>query len=32
VLETGNLTVEGTNSELLGNEEVRAAYLGGHAA
>jgi branched-chain amino acid transport system ATP-binding protein len=31
VLETGNLTVEGTNSELLGNEEVRAAYLGGHA-
>ena len=29
VLETGNLTVEGSPAELLGNEEVRAAYLGG---
>ena len=29
VLETGNLMVEGSPSELLGNEEVRAAYLGG---
>ena len=28
VLETGNLTVEGSPAELLGNEEVRAAYLG----
>jgi branched-chain amino acid transport system ATP-binding protein len=32
VLETGNLKVEGTTSQLLDNEEVRAAYLGGHAA
>ena len=32
VLETGTLTVEGTPKELLGNEEVRAAYLGGHHA
>lgn len=32
VLETGSLTVEGTPQELLGNEEVRAAYLGGHHA
>jgi branched-chain amino acid transport system ATP-binding protein len=32
VLETGSLTVEGSTSELLGNEEVRAAYLGGHGA
>jgi branched-chain amino acid transport system ATP-binding protein len=32
VLETGNLTVQGTTGELLGNEQVRAAYLGGHAA
>ncbi len=32
VLETGNLTVEGSTSELLDNEEVRAAYLGGHGA
>jgi branched-chain amino acid transport system ATP-binding protein len=30
VLETGTLTVEGTPKELLGNEQVRAAYLGGH--
>ena len=30
VLETGNLTVEGSTTELLDNEEVRAAYLGGH--
>ncbi|HEY6003740.1 MAG TPA: ABC transporter ATP-binding protein [Anaeromyxobacter sp.] len=29
VLETGALTVEGRASELLDNEEVRAAYLGG---
>ena len=29
VLETGNLTVEGSPAELLGNEDVRAAYLGG---
>ena len=29
VLETGKLTVEGSPAELLGNEEVRAAYLGG---
>jgi len=29
VLVTGQLTVEGTPSELLNNEEVRAAYLGG---
>jgi len=32
VLETGSMTVAGTTSELLDNEEVRAAYLGGHAA
>ncbi len=32
VLETGALTVSGSSAELLGNEEVRAAYLGGHAA
>jgi branched-chain amino acid transport system ATP-binding protein len=32
VLETGSMTVEGTTSDLLDNEEVRAAYLGGHAA
>jgi len=30
VLETGEMKVEGTPRELLGNEEVRAAYLGGH--
>ena len=29
VLVTGNLTVEGTPAQLLSNEEVRAAYLGG---
>jgi len=29
VLETGSLTVEGSPKELLGNEDVRAAYLGG---
>lgn len=32
VLETGKLTVEGTPQALLDNEEVRAAYLGGHHA
>ena len=31
VLVTGRLTVEGTPKELLDNEEVRAAYLGGGA-
>jgi branched-chain amino acid transport system ATP-binding protein len=30
VLETGEMKVEGSPTELLGNEEVRAAYLGGH--
>jgi branched-chain amino acid transport system ATP-binding protein len=29
VLETGNLIVEGSPNELLNNEDVRAAYLGG---
>jgi branched-chain amino acid transport system ATP-binding protein len=29
VLVTGNLTVEGTPKELLNNDEVRSAYLGG---
>ena len=29
VLVTGNLTVEGTPEQLLNNEEVRSAYLGG---
>ena len=29
VLEIGELIVEGSPSELLGNERVRAAYLGG---
>ena len=32
VLETGSMTVEGTTANLLDNEQVRAAYLGGHAA
>ena len=32
VLETGSMTVEGTTADLLDNEAVRAAYLGGHAA
>lgn len=32
VLETGTLTVSGTAKDLLDNEEVRAAYLGGHHA
>ncbi|MEO8631674.1 MAG: ABC transporter ATP-binding protein [Betaproteobacteria bacterium] len=32
VLETGTMTVEGTTADLLDNEAVRAAYLGGHAA
>jgi branched-chain amino acid transport system ATP-binding protein len=30
VLETGEMNVEGSPKELLGNEQVRAAYLGGH--
>jgi branched-chain amino acid transport system ATP-binding protein len=30
VLETGEMKVEGSPRELLGNEQVRAAYLGGH--
>ena len=30
VMVTGNITVEGTPEQLLNNEEVRAAYLGGH--
>jgi len=30
VLETGEMKVEGSPKELLGNEQVRAAYLGGH--
>ena len=29
VLETGEMKIEGSPKELLGNEEVRAAYLGG---
>ena len=29
VLETGRLVLSGTPSELWGNEEIRAAYLGG---
>jgi branched-chain amino acid transport system ATP-binding protein len=29
VLETGKLIVEGKPAQLLNNEEVRAAYLGG---
>ena len=30
VLETGEMKVEGSPRDLLGNEQVRAAYLGGH--
>jgi branched-chain amino acid transport system ATP-binding protein len=30
VLETGEMKIEGSPKDLLGNEEVRAAYLGGH--
>jgi len=30
VMVTGGITVEGTPKQLLNNEEVRAAYLGGH--
>lgn len=30
VLETGEMKIEGSPQELLGNDEVRAAYLGGH--
>jgi branched-chain amino acid transport system ATP-binding protein len=29
VLETGRVTIEGTGRDLLGNEEVKKAYLGG---
>jgi len=29
VLVTGEITVEGTPDQLLNNEEVRSAYLGG---
>jgi branched-chain amino acid transport system ATP-binding protein len=32
VLETGRLALSGTPSELWGNEEIRAAYLGGRTA
>ena len=32
VLETGTVIVHGSPGELLNNEEVRAAYLGGHRA
>ena len=28
VLETGNVTLEGTGQELLNNEQVKKAYLG----
>ena len=31
VMVTGSITVQGTPEQLLNNEEVRAAYLGGHA-
>ena len=31
VLETGRLVVTGKPDELWNNEDVRAAYLGGHA-
>ena len=29
VLDTGNIVAEGTGSDLLGNPEVKKAYLGG---
>lgn len=32
VLETGNITLEGPGPELAMNEDIRAAYLGKHAA
>ena len=32
VLETGRLVVEGEPARLRDNEDVRAAYLGGHAS
>jgi len=28
VLETGNITMEGTGGELLKNDKIKAAYLG----
>lgn len=30
VLDSGNITIEGTPKDLLNNEQVRIAYLGGH--
>jgi branched-chain amino acid transport system ATP-binding protein len=30
VLESGDITLEGTGDELLNNQAVRAAYLGSH--
>ena len=30
VLETGNITLEGSGRELLANPKVKAAYLGTH--
>ena len=32
VLVNGHITLSGTGQELLNNPDVRAAYLGGHAA
>ena len=32
VLETGNITMSGTGTELLANEKVKEAYLGKHKA